>query len=51
MTANSANEDLIHLGDVLQTVNTIERLRLALPLGEREFRENEARNRPLMMCC
>jgi hypothetical protein len=32
-TANSANKDLIHLGDVLKTVNTMKRLGLALPLG------------------
>lgn len=46
VTANSANKDLIHLGDVLQTVNAMKRLGLALPLGELSFREGEARTRP-----
>lgn len=39
VTANSANKDLIHLGDVLKTVNTMKRLGLALPLGELSFKE------------
>ncbi|NNK67336.1 MAG: tyrosine-type recombinase/integrase [Rhodobacteraceae bacterium] len=46
VTANSANKDLIHLGDVLKTVNTMKRLGLALPLGELSFKEGEARTRP-----
>ena len=33
VTANSANKDLIHLGDVLKTVNTMKRLGLSLPRG------------------
>ncbi|HMO06905.1 MAG TPA: integrase [Paracoccaceae bacterium] len=46
VTANSANKDLIHLGDVLKTVNSMKRLGLSLPLGELSFREGEARTRP-----
>ncbi len=46
VTASSANKDLIHLGDVLKTVNTMKRLGLALPLGELSFREGETRTRP-----
>lgn len=46
VTANSANKDLIHFGDVLKTVNTMKRLGLNLPLGELSFKEGEARTRP-----
>ncbi|WP_416883029.1 tyrosine-type recombinase/integrase [Marivita sp.] len=46
VTANSANKDLIHLGDLLKTVNTMKRLGLSLPLGELSFKEGEARTRP-----
>ncbi len=46
VTPNSANKDLVHLGDVLKTVNTMKRLGLTLPLGELSFREGEARTRP-----
>lgn len=46
VAANSANKDLIHLGDVLKTVNTMKRLGLSLPLGELSFKEGEARTRP-----
>jgi integrase len=46
VTANSANKDLIHLGNVLKTVNTMKRLGLTLPLGELSFREGETRTRP-----
>jgi integrase len=46
VTPNSANKDLIHLGDVLKTVNTMKRLGLTLPLGELSFREGETRTRP-----
>ncbi|OAN75120.1 integrase [Jannaschia sp. EhC01] len=46
VTANSANKDLIHLGDVLKTVNTMKRLGLTLPLGELSFKQGEARTRP-----
>ncbi|PKQ11022.1 MAG: integrase [Alphaproteobacteria bacterium HGW-Alphaproteobacteria-1] len=47
VTANSANKDLIHLGDILKTVNTMKRLGLDLPLGELSFKEGETRTRPL----
>ena len=43
VTANSANKDLIHLGGVLKTVNTMKRLGLSLPLGELSFKEGEKR--------
>ncbi|MGD9919124.1 MAG: DUF6538 domain-containing protein [Paenirhodobacter sp.] len=46
VTANSANKDLIHLGDVLKTVNKMKRLGLDLPLGELSFKEGETRTRP-----
>lgn len=46
VTANSANKDLIHLGDVLKTVNMMKRLGLSLPLGELSFKQGEARTRP-----
>ena len=46
VTPNTANKDLIHLGDVLKTVNTMKRLGLDLPLGELSFREGEQRTRP-----
>ncbi len=46
LTANSANKDLIHLGNVLKTVNRMKRLGLALPLSELSFKEGEARPRP-----
>ncbi|MEQ8657448.1 MAG: hypothetical protein RIC24_09090 [Hyphomicrobiales bacterium] len=46
VTANSANKDLIHLGDVLKTVNTMKRLGLTLPLGELSFKGGEVRPRP-----
>ena len=46
VTANSANKDLIHLGDVLKTVNTMKRLGLVLTLGELSFKEGEKQTRP-----
>ena len=46
VTANSANKDLIHLGDVLKTVNMMKRLGLSLPLGELSFKEGEKLTRP-----
>ena len=46
LTANSANKDLIHLGDILKTINRMKRLGLDLPLGELSFREGEKRSRP-----
>ena len=46
LTANSANKDLIHLGDVLKTVVDRKRLGLVLPFGGLSFKEGEARTRP-----
>lgn len=46
LTANSANKDLIHLGDILKTINRMKRLGLDLPLGELSFKEGEKRSRP-----
>jgi len=46
VTANSANKDLIHLGDLLKTVNRMKRLGLSLPLGELSFKEGEKLTRP-----
>lgn len=38
---SSANKDLIHLGDVLKTVNKMKRLNLVLPLSDLSFKEGE----------
>jgi len=46
LTANSANKDLIHLGDVLKTVNKMKRLGLVLPLKDLGFKQGEASQRP-----
>lgn len=46
LTPNSANKDLIHLGDVLKTVNKMKRLGLVLPLTDLSFKEDEAKTRP-----
>jgi integrase len=46
VTPNSANKDLIHLTDILKTVNTMKRLGIDLPVGELSFREGEKRTRP-----
>ena len=46
VTPNTANKDLIHLGDILKTVNRMKRLGITLPLGELSFREGEKRTRP-----
>jgi integrase len=46
LTPNSANKDLIHLGDVLKTVNKMKRLGLVLPLTDLSFKEGEKRSRP-----
>ncbi|MDO5371769.1 tyrosine recombinase XerC [Paracoccus sp. (in: a-proteobacteria)] len=42
----SANKDLIHLGEVLKTVNRMKRLGLTLPLDGLSFKEGEAGQRP-----
>lgn len=46
LTANSANKDLIHLGDILKTVNRMKRLGLVLPLSDLSFKMGEAKQRP-----
>jgi integrase len=46
LTPNSANKDLIHLGDVLKTVNRMKRLGLVLPLTDLSFKEGERKTRP-----
>lgn len=46
LTANSANKDLTHLGDVLKTVNKLKRLGLVLPLNDLKLKEADAKQRP-----
>jgi integrase len=46
LTANSANKDLLHLGDILKTVNKLKRLGLNLPLSDLTFKQGEANQRP-----
>lgn len=46
LSTNSGNKDLIHLGDVLKTVNKMKRLNLVLPLSGLSFKEGEAKIRP-----
>jgi integrase len=46
LSTNAANKDLIHLGDVLKTVNRMKRLNLDLPLSGLNFKAGEARPRP-----
>jgi integrase len=46
LTPGSANKDLIHLGDVLKTVNRMKRLNLVLPLSDLSFKEGEQVPRP-----
>jgi integrase len=46
LSANAANKDLIHLGNVLKTVNTMKRLGLVLPLSDLSFEQGEAGKRP-----
>ncbi|MEP6017160.1 MAG: DUF6538 domain-containing protein [Paracoccaceae bacterium] len=46
LTANSANKDLIHLGEVLKTVNKMKRLGVDLPLDGLAFKEGEKSERP-----
>lgn len=46
LTPNSANKDLVHLGDVLKTVNRMKRLGLALPLSDLSLRQGEKGQRP-----
>lgn len=46
LTPNSANKDLIHLADVLKTVNRMKRLGLVLPLSDLALKQGEKRQRP-----
>lgn len=46
LTPNSANKDLIHLGDILKTINKMKRMGLDLPLGELSFKEDARKERP-----
>jgi len=46
VSPNSANKDLIHIGDILKTVNSMKRLGLDLPLGELSFKQGEKKTRP-----
>ena len=46
LTANSANKALIHLGEVLKTVNKMKRLGVDLPLDGLAFKEGEKTERP-----
>ncbi len=47
LSTNAANKDLIHLGDVLKTVNRMKRLKLDLPLSGLSFKAGDVRPRPL----
>lgn len=42
----SANKDLIHLSEILRTINTMKRLGLSLPLSGLAFKEGEKKQRP-----
>lgn len=46
LTPNSGNKDLVHLGNVLRTVNTMKRLGLTLPLDGLSFKEGDKNTRP-----
>lgn len=46
LTPNSANKDLVHLGDVLKTVNRMKRLGLSLPLSDLSLKQGEKGQRP-----
>lgn len=46
LTANSANKDLIHFGDVVKTVNRLKRLNLVLPLTDLNLKETDGKKRP-----
>ena len=46
LTPNSGNKDLVHLGNVLRTVNNMKRLGLTLPLDGLSFKEGEKNTRP-----
>lgn len=46
LTANSANKDLTHIGDVLKTVNRMKRLNITLPLSDLSFKDGKKGKRP-----
>lgn len=46
VSTNAANKDLIHLGDILKTVNRMKRLGLVLPLSDLSFKNGEAGTKP-----
>ncbi|SFN53782.1 Site-specific recombinase XerD [Thioclava dalianensis] len=46
LTANSANKDLTHLGDILKSVNAKKKLKLDLPLSDLKFKQGKAGERP-----
>jgi len=46
LSTNAANKDLIHVGDVLKTVNRMKRLNLDLPVSGISFKKGEAQTRP-----
>jgi len=46
LTANSANKDIIHIANVLRTVNKMKRLGLDLPLSDLSIKECEKKTRP-----
>ncbi|WP_190305775.1 tyrosine-type recombinase/integrase [Roseicitreum antarcticum] len=46
LTKNSANKDLIHIANVLRTVNKMKRLGLDLPLSDLSFKEGDKKTRP-----
>ena len=46
LTPNSANKDLIHVANVLRTVNKMKRLGLDLPLSDLSIKEGETKTRP-----
>ncbi len=46
LSANSANKDLIHLGNIFKTVNEMKGLGIDLPLSGLSFKEDEAQQRP-----
>jgi len=46
LTPNSANKDIIHLANVLRTVNKMKRLGLKLPLSDLAIKEGDKKTRP-----
>ena len=46
LTPNSANKDLIHIGNILRTVNKMKRLNLNLPLSDLSIKEGDKKTRP-----